>query len=157
MLLVLHGYLTKGKDSTQIERALDLILQFLDNNNKREEPHTINCTVAYKIASENEYNKISANFSITTLGVIRRKIAEHYKKPLNTLALILNNSTERYDFLSDDFVLNNIKAPYVFIADFNQFRQKIANPCTFFSQCQYFQESLLEILPQLNQKNAELA
>ena len=153
----MHDYLTTSKDHSQIERALNLILQFLENNIKREDPHPPNCTVAYKLSTENDYNKMPANFSNTTLGALRKKIAEHYKKPLSTLYLNSNTTNERYDSLSDDLVLNTLKAPYVFLADFSQLRSKIITPSMFFSHCQDFQESLLEILPQLNQTNAELA
>lgn len=155
-LKILHEFLTRNEDSVQVYRALRIILQFLDNASKREEILNPNCTVAFKQAFESDYNKLYANYNVTTLGVIRKKVTEHYKKPLSCLYLVSSNN-ERYDALYDDLLLSNLKAPYVFIADFNQARQKTLTPSVFFASCQFFQESLLELLPFLTQANGDLA
>ena len=145
------------KDPFQIKKTLVLILQFLENNTKREEFSQPNCSVAYKRLTDSEFVKMNANFHTTTLGTIRRKVAENYQKPLSSLILISNQSNEKYDYLTDDVLLSNLRPPFVFFADFSSAKQENMSPSLFFSKCQYFQESLLDMLSQLNQNNEELA
>ena len=156
-LTVIQQYLTSSRDSEKIHRALTLVMQFLDNSHRKDEETSLpNCTVAYKQAGETELHKLFANYNITTLGAIRRRIADDYKKPVSSLILISNTTSDRYDALYDDYLLSTLKAPFLFIVEF-QLRQKSLSPHEFFSGSQSFQESLLETLPMLTEANAEQA
>lgn len=91
---ILHEYLIKSSEVLQVNKSLTLILQFLDNNIKKEEFTQSNSMSPYKNNTELDLNKSHTNLHSTSM---------------------------------------------------------------FFSKCQFFQESLLELLPKLDQINADLA
>lgn len=155
-LNTLHTYMVSSLDPVQVNKSLTLVLQFLENNTKREEFFQYNCAVAFKQASEIEFNKFSTNYNIS-IGSIRKRIADHYKKSMNNIIISLINTSERYDYLYDDIPLSSLKSPYYFIVDIITARQDLVSPGQYFSKCQAFQESLLEMLSQFDKSSADLA
>ncbi|OMJ74578.1 hypothetical protein SteCoe_26477 [Stentor coeruleus] len=155
-LNTLHTYMVSSLYPIQVNKSLTLVLQFLENNIKREEFSQHNCAVAFKQISETEFIKFTTNYNIS-LGSIRKRIADHYKKNINTIIISLINTSEKYDYLYDDIPLNSLKSPYYFIVDIVTARQDIISPGQYFSKCQIFQESLLEMLSMFDKNSADLA
>ena len=63
-----------------------------------------------KQLSESEYRRIPV-FANQTIGSLRRIISETYKRPLETINLIIGNI--RYDSFDDDTLLSNVKGQIV--------------------------------------------
>ncbi|CAG9317591.1 USP34_6 [Blepharisma stoltei] len=137
------SYIENSQSDLTTERVLKLLLCFLDDSGHREESPSGPIQVFYaKTMQENEYKKIHA-YSNQTVGSLRRKISELYKKPLNTVLLTLSGI--RYDSYDDDMPISSIKTSVISI-DFLQPKSDEITQVQLLSKHQKLVDVLFQLL-----------
>lgn len=150
------GYIENSgcDDDLIIERVLKLLLCFLDDNGQKEDSKSGSSILYYvKTMHESEYKKVNA-FSSQNMGSLRRKIADLYKKPINTVVLTIGSI--RYDSYDDDMPLTNIKSSVVNI-DFIQPKVDEINQIEILAKHQKLVDILFHLLSQPDKAHAGLA
>jgi ubiquitin carboxyl-terminal hydrolase 9/24 len=107
------GFLA-GEDDLMVTRALRLMLSLIDEGRDGVElPPTSVLYVSSTI--DRDYIKLPINLQ-ETIGALRKKIAERYKKPLASVRVIINGIS--YDDTDDDLRLDALKAFNICFVDF---------------------------------------
>jgi ubiquitin carboxyl-terminal hydrolase 9/24 len=148
------GYLTSTEDLT-VTRALRLMLSLIDEGTEGVQlPPT---TVLYVSSSlDRDYKKLPINLQ-ETIGVLRRRVSELYKKPLSCVRVSI--SGVKYDETDDDQKLSSLRAFNTCFADFAA-EASVASAftgVTLLAESQSLMDSLFELLSRPKQSYSEEA
>lgn len=141
------------KTESCINRALNLLRHFLDKaKSKPEGP--LNSIVKFYLLSDKDLSSFEVNDRTTTLGHIKEKLAEFYQRPASSI--VLQHSSEIYNYLSDDRFLYTLKTPWTFLVNFDS-RGHSMSPNEFLSQKEDFLMSILSLIKTFSSQNSALA
>ncbi|CAG9315438.1 USP34_5 [Blepharisma stoltei] len=148
-------YIDDNKNNSEIiKRILKILMTFLEDSASKDEPTNGNTMLYYaKAANETDYKKVYINSGLT-LGFLRRKLAELYKK--HSQSIVMNIGNVRYDSYDDDLPLTSLKATLV-VVDFVQPKKDEITPIQLLAKHQQVLDTLFQLLSQPDQDYVDQA
>lgn len=141
----LIGHIQKDRENVEIVSKVLKIFQFFLEENCNVGFGGTNAPKQfyYRCPQDKDYHKLLVTGN-ETLRNVRKIIAEHYKKPWNTIVVKILSTL--YDSTNDGITMSNFPSSSVIQVDFSQPRSDEASPREFLAKHQTLQDLLFTLL-----------